>query len=943
MLGKINPSWHIGGVVSVNDTPLDANDLSFYRSLLGFVPQDDVCHRELSVYDNILYSANIRLPSNWSKRQRQIHVDAITSAMQLDAIRDVVIGDERAKGISGGQRKRVNIALELAAAPLALLLDEPTSGLDSTTSRDVCNVLKEVAQRTQITIAMVIHQPRAEIWNSLDEILLLAPGGRTCFQGPQRLAQQYFEQQFQLQIGKEENPADAILDAISERGEEFVSVWSGSTTRNNQTETDTAEGIEEGVARSSDAEQVSGPLLVDRLRLQSPTPAVSSPLTGLILFETKDEDEDDLEVEKTELGNQLQHSNSSTIAFGQEADEAVARARLQTLRLSTPTECPPAAALLFRRDPLPQSDSSAILSNPVAIPSRPSAADIAQLRSASRSVSGQSSASSSSAPSVPPRPRLSLADALSSLSSEQLQSQDRLTRQHSDVSGESNDFFTSTSRPRGNARVVRFEAETIKGEKEKIEKNEKGGETDRTVLAASKRSDSMQHLSTISGSKGLAVTAAAVRNSLSESKDEVPPPLMDSISAPPSPTNAIVTNSSEQPSALRPILSTSASNSDPLTFRSNPLLTHLSSPHLASVVNPDTALAPDDVNIAISIHEYSQSSAPYSAASSTTMATANTRHFFPRNVSTRINPSKLRTKNSRRSLNPFHKSAPLPNPLPFIVVPRSASFFDQFFYSHLRSLAQQQYCILELIIECGIVFGCGIVLGISAGTRVFHGIVASPYDALTSNSSITIYPEIAVYIMCSCVGASANSAVFVFGGDEQVIYWRETAAGHNPLAYFLGRYYSMIYRQILASLHISCTFHLLCTPIISFGELWFTLFLFFHCCYGVGCVVSQLFHRYNSPLVTIIIGVIMAMFNGLVMAIPLGLRYLFPSFYVTQLYFSGQTAVFENVYQVSTAGLKYGYRLDEQGMSYGLLILLGFLYAAIGYGVLRLTHREKQQ
>jgi ABC-type multidrug transport system ATPase subunit len=73
--------------------------------------------------------------------------------------------------------------MELAAAPLALFLDERTSGLDATAAMDVCNLLRDIAQETGITVAMVIHQPRVEIWNHLDDILLLGPGGKTVYLG----------------------------------------------------------------------------------------------------------------------------------------------------------------------------------------------------------------------------------------------------------------------------------------------------------------------------------------------------------------------------------------------------------------------------------------------------------------------------------------------------------------------------------------------------------------------------------------------------------------------------------------------------------------------------------------------------------------------------------------------------------------------------------------
>lgn len=130
------------------------------------------------------------------------------------------------RGISGGQRKRCNIGIELAAAPLFLVLDEPTSGLDSTSAMDICQVLKDLAANAGITVAMVIHQPRIEIWEQLDQLLLLAPGGLTVYQGPQKLASAYFEQSCGVALKPGENPGDALMDRIAEQASSLVDAWS---------------------------------------------------------------------------------------------------------------------------------------------------------------------------------------------------------------------------------------------------------------------------------------------------------------------------------------------------------------------------------------------------------------------------------------------------------------------------------------------------------------------------------------------------------------------------------------------------------------------------------------------------------------------------------------------------------------------------------------------
>jgi ABC-type multidrug transport system ATPase subunit len=114
------------------------------------------------VCENLLHSANTRLPSSWTYEERSKHVDILISCLGLVAIQDRVVGESLSSGISGGERKRLNIGIELAAAPKALFLDEPTSGLDATSALSIMMLLKGLAV-SGVTIMCVIHQPRPEI------------------------------------------------------------------------------------------------------------------------------------------------------------------------------------------------------------------------------------------------------------------------------------------------------------------------------------------------------------------------------------------------------------------------------------------------------------------------------------------------------------------------------------------------------------------------------------------------------------------------------------------------------------------------------------------------------------------------------------------------------------------------------------------------------------
>jgi len=140
-------------------------------------------------------------------------VDDVLGLLGLREIRHVQIGDERKRGISGGQRKRVNIGMEMCADPTVLFLDEPTSGLDSTSSMEVCDALRQIAE-LGLCVVTVIHQPRYEIFEAMGDVLLLGKGGRTVYLGPSKAALGYFEG-LGFVCPPRVNPADFFMDVIA--------------------------------------------------------------------------------------------------------------------------------------------------------------------------------------------------------------------------------------------------------------------------------------------------------------------------------------------------------------------------------------------------------------------------------------------------------------------------------------------------------------------------------------------------------------------------------------------------------------------------------------------------------------------------------------------------------------------------------------------------------
>ena len=201
----------MSGTVLINER----SDLPIrtFKNMTGFVPQEDIMLREMTVEETLKFAALTRLPRDMAYKEKMNIVEDVLELLDLKAIRFSQIGDENVRGISGGQRKRVNIGMELVSDPTLLFLDEPTSGLDSTTSMSICGALRQIAS-LGLTIVAVIHQPRYEIFTMFHDVLLLAKGGRTVYHGPTEDAIGYFES-LGYQCPNHVNPSDFFIDIVS--------------------------------------------------------------------------------------------------------------------------------------------------------------------------------------------------------------------------------------------------------------------------------------------------------------------------------------------------------------------------------------------------------------------------------------------------------------------------------------------------------------------------------------------------------------------------------------------------------------------------------------------------------------------------------------------------------------------------------------------------------
>ncbi|KAJ3410887.1 hypothetical protein HDV05_003105 [Chytridiales sp. JEL 0842] len=200
----------VGGTVLLDGHMLSREQI---RSQVAYVDQDDLLLPTLTVRETLLFSAKLRLAESMSYADKTAKVDEVLQVLGLAHVADTIVGGGGKRGISGGERRRLSIGVELVTSPAVLFLDEATSGLDSYNALSVVRTLADLAHQHGKTIILTIHQPRSDVYTLFDEILLLREG-TSMYCGSGKQASAYFKA-----IGKPcpdgYNIADHLLDLAS--------------------------------------------------------------------------------------------------------------------------------------------------------------------------------------------------------------------------------------------------------------------------------------------------------------------------------------------------------------------------------------------------------------------------------------------------------------------------------------------------------------------------------------------------------------------------------------------------------------------------------------------------------------------------------------------------------------------------------------------------------
>ncbi|XP_055014644.1 broad substrate specificity ATP-binding cassette transporter ABCG2d isoform X1 [Boleophthalmus pectinirostris] len=198
----------LSGEVLIDGAPQPPN----FKCISGYVVQDDVVMGTLTVKENLRFSAALRLPTSVPQSEKETRINLLIKELGLTKVADTTVGSPLSRGISGGERKRTSIGMEMIIDPSVLFLDEPTSGLDSSTASSVLLLLKRMAGQGK-TIIMSIHQPRYSIYRLFDSLTLLV-SGKMVYHGPAPNALDYFANIGYL-CEPHNNPADFLLDVLN--------------------------------------------------------------------------------------------------------------------------------------------------------------------------------------------------------------------------------------------------------------------------------------------------------------------------------------------------------------------------------------------------------------------------------------------------------------------------------------------------------------------------------------------------------------------------------------------------------------------------------------------------------------------------------------------------------------------------------------------------------
>ena len=208
VISNQSKTGEVRGKLYLNGNPVD---IEIIKKISGFVFQDDVILRTMTVSEALYMSALLKLPETISKEEKLNIVNEMISILHLEKCKDTIVGDSIIKGISGGERKRLSVGMEMIMNPSIIFLDEPTSGLDTYTAYSLVKSLKNITN-TGRTVVATIHQPSSDLLRLFDDLIILNHG-KIIYQGEVNNLVNYFSN-LGYKCPEYTNPSDYLFMTI---------------------------------------------------------------------------------------------------------------------------------------------------------------------------------------------------------------------------------------------------------------------------------------------------------------------------------------------------------------------------------------------------------------------------------------------------------------------------------------------------------------------------------------------------------------------------------------------------------------------------------------------------------------------------------------------------------------------------------------------------------
>ena len=195
-------------------------NINFFSKFVGYVPQDDILFTHLTVYENLYYRGKLRSPKITDDHLEQ-KIDKILMLTNLIHKKHTKVGDLKNKLLSGGERKRLNLAIELLFDPTIIICDEPTSGLSYSDAEQIIDILKNFSKQGKFVI-LTIHQPNTNVFHKFDKVLIMDKGGKQVFFGTPNDVWTYFDMEFE-QISSITHETDEKKENLESRKNTYYS------------------------------------------------------------------------------------------------------------------------------------------------------------------------------------------------------------------------------------------------------------------------------------------------------------------------------------------------------------------------------------------------------------------------------------------------------------------------------------------------------------------------------------------------------------------------------------------------------------------------------------------------------------------------------------------------------------------------------------------------